>query len=178
MRRNYAGRRLQPPDQSARNHQADRDQLSSSHDPAENFTASGIVADEFQKIPGNAIENEISGQHLSVKFLALEDPHQNEKVRQLNRRLEELGGLERYSEGGVGIQIGDGIGESHSPEVSGRLAIAATCGEASYAPDGMAQFKSGSKTVPGRQRRHVVLTDIPDCRNRRADQPSRKNAAR
>src|ERR1700733_8719745 len=98
MRRNHSGRRLQPPDQSTCNYQANRNQLSTGHDAAENLTAPGIVANEFQKIAGDAVKDEISRQHLSVKFLTLEDPHQDKKIRQLDRRFEQLGGLERYSQ--------------------------------------------------------------------------------
>ena len=116
----------------------------------------------------------IGRQHLPVEFLALEQPHQNEEIRQFDRRFEKLRGLERYSQRRVGIQIGDGIGKRHAPEVTGRLAIATACGEASYSADGVPHREAGRKSVPGRKRRHTVLADVPDRRHGSAHQPAGK----
>src|SRR6185369_15872052 len=109
------------------------------HDSAEDLAASGIVTNEFQEIAGHAIENEIGRQHLSVELLAPEKPHQNEKVGQFDRRFEKLRRFQRYSQRSVGIQIGDGVGKSHAPEVMGRFAIATAGSETPHAPDGMSQ---------------------------------------
>ena len=58
----------------------------------------------------------------------------------------------------------------------GRLAIATAGGEASNAADGVPYREAGRKPVPGRQRRHTVLADIPDRRHRRADQSTGENS--
>ena len=158
-------------------HQANRDQLRPGHDSAKDLAAPGIVANEFQEIAGHAVENEVSRQHLPVEFLALEQPHQNEEIRQFDRRFEKLRGLKRYAQRSIGIRVGDGIGKRHAPEMMGRLAIAAAGGETSHAPDGVSQGQAGRERVPGRKRGHAVLADVPDRRHGRADQPSGKNAA-
>ena len=122
--------------------------------------------------------HEIGRQHLAIELLASEDPHQNEKIRQLDGRFEKLRGLEWYPQWCVGIQIGDGVGKSHTPEVVGRLAITAARSEASYAANGVSQSESGRKSIPGCQRRHAMLADIPHRRYGRPDQTSREDAAR
>ena len=172
---NHSRGRLQPPDQAARDHEADRDQLRPSHDSAEDLAASGIVANEFQEIAGHAVENEIGGQHLSVELLALEKPHENEKIGQFDRGFEKLRRLKRYAQRSIGVRISDRIGKGHSPEMMGGLAIAASGGKTSHAPDGVSQGQAGREGVPGGKRGHTVPAHVPRSRHRRADQPSREN---
>src|SRR6476660_3309818 len=173
-RRNRPGGRLQPPDESPGNHQTNGDQLGAGHDSAKYRAAPRIVAEEFQEIPGTTVEDEKGGQHLPVEFLALEQPHQNKEIRQFNRRFEKLRGFERYSQRRVGIQVGNRIGKRHAPEVTGRLAITASCGETSYSSDGVTHREAGRKSVPGGKRRHTMPADVPDRSGGSTQQPAGK----
>src|SRR5262249_39555963 len=58
-----------------------------------------------------------------------------------------------------------------------RLAIAAASGKAADASNRMTQSKTRRKCVPGSERGHVVLPDVPDRGQSRPDQSSRENAA-
>ena len=100
---------LEPPNYTAKNHQADRDQLGSAHEAAEYYAAAGIAAQELEEEAGHTVEHEISGEDLAIELLALQHPHQQEKVRQLYRELEKLGGLEGYVQGGLYQIVGHRI---------------------------------------------------------------------
>ena len=80
--------------------------------------------------------------------------------------------------GVYGIQIRNRVGERNAPEVSRRLAIAATGGKASHSSDSVAQSQSGCKRIPGRQRRHTMFPDIPDRSSGRAEQSTREDPPR
>ena len=147
------------------------------HKAAEDLAAARIVANEFQEKAGDAVEKEIGAEHLSIELFAREQPHKDEKICQLDRGFEKLRGLERDPQGCLGIRLRDGVGESHAPEMIGRLAIAAARGKAAHAPDGVSQGQSGSEGVPGRERRHVVLAHVPGRGRGRADQASGEDAA-
>ena len=137
----------------------------------------GIVAKEFQKITRHAIEDEKGGQYLSIELFALEQPHQDKEICQFDCRLEQLCGLKRHSSAEFKNSIGDGIGESHAPEMGCRLAIATAGGKASDPADSVAHCQPGGECVPGSQRRHIVFADVPDRRHRGAKQPAGKDSA-
>ncbi len=65
---------LQPPDQSAAYDQQNRNQLRSRHEPAEDFTASGIVAQKLDEVTLDSVENHETRPHLSIKFLTSDQP--------------------------------------------------------------------------------------------------------
>ena len=75
-------------------------------------------------------------------------------------------------------QLAERIGENHSPEMRRGLAIAAAGGEASDAPDGVAQRQPRRERVTGCQRRHAMFADVPRRRRKAADQSPGKHSAR
>jgi len=72
----------------------------------------------------------------------LEDPHQNEKIRQLNCRFEQLRGLERYPQWCVGILIGDRVGKASQQSFSDIREITEMAAEARRQDAGGAVTKS------------------------------------
>src|SRR5580698_3669606 len=115
LRRNGFQPRAQPPDQPAQHDQSDRDQLRASHDSAKYRSPPRIVANELQEITRNAIKEEVRGNHLAIELFPLEQPHQNEKIRQLNRRLKKLRRLQRNSQWRTHPCLCDRTGKSHAP---------------------------------------------------------------
>ncbi len=82
-----------PPDKSTEDDQTDRDQLRAAHDAAKHFAAARIVANEFEEIACDAVQDQKRCEDLSVEFLSLEQPHQDEKVGEFNRSFKQLGWL-------------------------------------------------------------------------------------
>src|SRR5580658_1833887 len=58
------------------------------------------------------------------------------------------------------------------------FAVAATCGEAADAADGVAQCEAGRKRITSSKRWHVVFPDVPGCGRECGEQASGKNSAR
>ena len=73
--------------------------------------------------------------------------------------------------------VGQGIGESDSPEVIRRLPVAASGGKAADPANGMAQCKPRSKGVAGTQGGHVVLAHEPCRHGKGRYQTSREHAS-
>src|SRR6202050_5462915 len=80
----------QPPDHTAAYHQPDCDQLRPRHRPAKHRPAPRIVPQIFQKKSRHTIDEQERAKHLAIEFSVLQKPHQEEEVRQLDRRLEQL----------------------------------------------------------------------------------------
>src|SRR5690348_446713 len=148
--------RTKPPDQAAAHDKQKRDQLRARHHASENFAAARIVAQEFEQIPGYAVQKQVSAEDLAIKFLAAKQPHQQHEVRQLHRRFEQLGRFERNSERGSNLFVSKLTGEGDSPEMMSLLAIAATCGKAANAADGMPKSQSWRKRIGSGQGGHMV----------------------
>src|SRR5579863_6122111 len=126
LRRNRLQPRPQPPDQPRPR-----------HDSTEHRASSGIVAQELKKIAGHAVKEKIGCEHLSVELFPFEQPHQEKEIRQLNRRLEKLRGFERNAQRRAYPGLSNWTGESHTPEMIRRLAVAAACGETTYSSQRM-----------------------------------------
>src|SRR5580704_3761177 len=120
----------EPPDHSAHDHQADRDELSARHDAAEYGAAAGIVPQEFQKIASYAIQDEVGCENLSIEALTREQPGQQHEVRKLDGRFKELSRFEGMTERRPHQLVGDWIIERHTPPRGGGLSPAAARGEA------------------------------------------------
>src|SRR5438309_9708208 len=112
---------LEPPDHAAQNHQPDRDHLCSAHQPAKRRAASRIPAQEFQKEPSHSVQDQVSAEYLAIKFLALQHPHQQEEVRQLDCESEKLRGLEGLIQRGADQIVPHRIRESHATPGMRRL---------------------------------------------------------
>src|SRR2546428_10561737 len=91
----------QPPDQPAGDDQENRDQLCACHHPPEDRTTARVIADEFQEVACDPIENEIGSEDPPVKFFALEHPGQDEEIRQLDSGFKKLRRLERFIQWGT-----------------------------------------------------------------------------
>jgi hypothetical protein len=62
-------RRFTQPEHTSRDDQEDRNQLRARHGAAKNFATPWIVAQEFQEVPSEAVEEEISSNDLAIKLL-------------------------------------------------------------------------------------------------------------
>src|SRR5690348_9877378 len=80
---------LEEPDQPARDHEHQRDELRPSHDP-EHRAAFRIVAHELNKVPCKAVEEHVSADHLTVEALVPDQPVEHEKIDQLDHGLVQL----------------------------------------------------------------------------------------
>src|SRR6266852_3326105 len=159
----------QPPDQPAGDDQENRNQLRASHHSPEDRTAPGIIADEFQEVACDPIEDEISSKNLSIKLLAVEHPSQDEEIRQLNSGFKKLRRRDRFIQWGANYSVRNRVGKRHPPEVMRRLPIAAASGKTAYPSNRVPERQSRSKSIAGGQWRHVVSADVPGRRGQGAD---------
>ena len=134
----------QPPDQPTAHDQQNRNQLCSRHQPAEDFAASGIVAQEFDEVTLDAVQDHEAAPNLSVELLAPEQPHQQQKIEELGRGFDQLRRLNPDAERSPANSIRQRIREDDAPEVIGRFAITAAGRKTTKA----------SKDVPKSQRSH------------------------
>src|ERR1019366_10576589 len=89
---------LQPPDQSASDDQQNQNQLRSRHQPAEDFTASGIVAQELDEITLDSVQDHESGPHLPIEPLPCEQPGQQQEIEKLGCGLDQLRRFKSHAE--------------------------------------------------------------------------------
>ena len=167
----------QPPDQAAGKHQADCDQLRTGHDSAEHRPAPGIIAEEFEKVAGNAVKKEVCAEDLAIKFLPFQHPHQNKEIRQFDGRLEQLGWFESSSQRCSDPGLRQGILERHAPKMGSWFAVAATRRKTSDAANSMAQSQPRSECVAGGQGGHIVFMDVPGCGDERGNESAGKYSA-
>ena len=113
--------------------------MGSSHDAAEDGSAAGVVAKEFQEIARNSVEEQVRPEHLAFKFLALQHPGEDAEVRQLDSRFEKLCRFQRYSERSTHPRMGQRVFEGYAPEMSSWLAIATASRKTTHAPNCMPQ---------------------------------------
>lgn len=168
---------VEPPDQAASNDEQNRNQLRSGHDTAEDFAASGIVAQELDEIAFDSVEDHETGPHLAIEFLASEEPGKEQEVEELGSGFDELSGLDTDTQWSSADVVRQLIGESDSPEMIGGLAITATGGEAAKASEDVAESEAGSEAVDGTQGRHVMTTDVPGGSEQAGDQAAGKYAS-
>src|SRR5882724_20291 len=81
---------LEPPDESAADHEQDRDQLCAGHDSAKDFAASRIATQELDKVALNSVQDHEAGKHLPIKLLSFEQPHQENKVKEFGGGFDQL----------------------------------------------------------------------------------------
>src|SRR5258708_27253945 len=127
--RGYRPRRsaLQPPDQAATDDQTDRDQLGSGHHSAEDFTSAGVAAQKLDEVTFDSVKDHETGKHLAIELLALEHPHQENKVEELGCRFDQLRWFQSLVERGPGPTARYRVLEDDTPEIIGVLAVTASC---------------------------------------------------
>jgi hypothetical protein len=177
-RRNRLRPGPQPPDQSTGKHQPHRDQLRARHRAAKDRPAAVIVAQIFEEESGDAVDEHERANDLAFKLPALEQPHEEEEIRQLHRRLEQLRGFEGFVQGRSRNGVRQRIVEDYAPPVMRLFPVAASRGKAADAAYSVSQRQAGRKRVAGPQRRHLVSPHIPGRRHERGQQASGKNSAR
>ena len=91
------GGRPQVPDNSAGENKPYRDELGSAQNSAENRAAARVITKEFQEKSRNTVEKKVCPENLAIEFLAFEHPGEKEEDAQLDRRLKQLGGLQRVT---------------------------------------------------------------------------------
>ena len=167
----------QPPDEASGNDQPDRDELCSRHSAAEDGTPAGIVADEFQKEPGHSVDEHKCADDLAIKFLALEQPHQDEKISKLDRRFKQLCGFKWYVQGRAGDGVRERITEDDTPPMMSWFAVATSGGETTETANGVTKSEPRGEGITRTQRGHVMLPDVPCGCYERQEQASRENAS-
>src|ERR1700685_2129036 len=178
LRRNGLQPRTQPPDQPAEQDQSDRDQLRPCHDSAKHRPTSGIVAQELKKITRHTVQDEISRDDLPVELFPLQQPHQDEEIRQLDRRFKKLRRLQRNSPRRAHPSLRTRTGKGHAPEMRRRFAIAAARRKTTHASKCVSKCQPGCERITSSKRGHAPLVDIPRRRRKSANEPARKNTAR
>src|SRR6266403_435534 len=116
---------FEPPDESTANHEQDRDQLCAGHDSAKDFAASGIAAQKLDEIALNPIQDHKSRKHLPIKLLALEQPHQQNKIEEFGRGFDQLRRFQGNSQRRPRPVVRQLAVERYAPEVMGFFSIAA-----------------------------------------------------
>src|SRR5450631_399106 len=168
---------LQPPDHSTADHQQDRNQLRSRHQPAEDFSASGIVAQELDEVTLNSVKDHEAAKHLPIEPLALEQPDQQQKIEELGSGFDQLCRFNPDTERSSTDRIRQRIRKDHAPEVIGRFAVTAPCRETTEAPKDVSKGKPRRDGVGGPQRRHPVTPHVPRSREQRGNQSTGKYAS-
>src|ERR1700676_2174216 len=169
---------LQPPDQSTADDQQNRNQLCSRHQAAEDFAAPWIVAQEFDEVTLDSVQDHECAPHLPIEFLSTEQPGQQQEIEKLGCGFDQLCWFNPDAERSSTDGIRQRIREDDAPEVIGRLAVTAARRETTEASEDVAKGKSGSETIGGPQHRHVMAPHVPDGREERGNQPAGKNASR
>src|SRR4030081_1539268 len=169
---------LQPPDQSTANDQQNRNQLCSRHQPAKDFAAPRIVAQELDEVALDSVQDHESAPHLPIEFLSAEQPGQQQEVEELGCGLDQLCRFNPDAERSSTDGIRQRIGEDDAPEVIGWLTVTAACRETAEASEDVAKRKSRSEPIGCAQHRHVVAPHVPDGREERGNQAARKYASR
>ena len=177
LRRHVLRPRPQPPDQPAADNQPYRNQLRARHRAAEHRPAARIVAQKFQKKSRHAVNKHERTEHLAIEFSTLQQPHQEEEIRQLHRRLEQLRRLERHVERSAGNRVCQGIRKHYAPEMMRLFPIAASRREAADASNCMSQGQPWRKRIASSQRGHVMPAYIPGRRQKRGNQAAGKNSS-
>src|SRR5208282_515625 len=155
-----------------------RNQLRSRHQPAENFTASGIAAQELDEVALDSVQDHVAAKHLPIEPLALEQQHQQQEIEKLGCGFDQLCRFDPDAERRSTDGIRQRIREDNAPEVIGRFAVTAACREATEASEDVAKGQSGSEGVGGAQRRHAMALNVPRRHEERADQSAGKYASR
>jgi len=168
---------LQPPDQPTTDDEQNRNQLRSRHQAAEDFAASGIVAQELDEVTFDSIQNHESTPHLSIKFLTLEEPGEEQEIAELGRGLDQLRRFNPDAEWSSTDRIRQRIIEDHTPEVARRFAVTATGRETAEAAEYVSKGKPGSEGIGCSQRRHVVTPHVPGRHQERANQSAGEHAS-
>src|ERR1700675_827315 len=81
---------FQPPDQSTANDQQNRNQLRSRHQPAKDFAASRIGAQELDEVTLDSLQHHESAAHLPIEFLSTEQPGQQQEIEKLGGGFDQL----------------------------------------------------------------------------------------
>src|ERR1039458_9525447 len=169
---------LQPPDQSASDDQQNRNQLRSRHQPAEDFTASGIVAQELDEVALDSVQDHKAAKHLPIEPLAPEQPGQQQEIEKLGCRFDQLCRFNPDAERSSTDGIRQRIREDDAPEVICRFAVTAAGRETTEASEDVSKGQPGSEGVGGAQQRHAMTPHVPDRREERGNQSAGKYASR
>src|SRR5260370_22289780 len=82
------------PQQTAGDDHENVDQLRGRHQTVKNTATVGVAAQKFQKVTGNAVEEQICSENLAVKFLAAEKPPHQRQSEHLNQECLNLRGMQ------------------------------------------------------------------------------------
>src|SRR6266853_5474967 len=169
---------LQPPDQSTANDQQNRNQLCSRHQPAKDFTAPWIVAQELDEVTLDSVQDHESAPHLPIEFLSTEQPGQQQEIEELGGGFDQLCRFNPDAERSQTDVMRQLICEDHTPEMTRRLAVAAARRETTEASEDVAKRKARSEAVGGTQHRHVMAPHVPDGREQGGNQSAGKYSSR
>src|SRR5436305_401545 len=96
-RQHHFRSRPQVPNDPAAENESEGDELGSAEHSSKYRASARIVAQKFQEESCNAVQEKICPENLPVEFFVLEHPGEKKEDAQLNRRLEQLGGLKRVA---------------------------------------------------------------------------------
>ena len=74
---------FEPPDGSSTDDEQQGNQLCKCHDSAKNFAPPRIAPQELNKVALDPVEDHEGSEHLPVKLLAFQQPHQQNKIEEL-----------------------------------------------------------------------------------------------
>lgn len=151
--------------------------MRSGHHSTEYFATAWIAAQEFDEVSFDPVEDHESGKNLSIKLLALEQPHQQHKIEELGGGFDQLRRFQSFVKWRARPTASQRVGEDDSPEMIGGLAVAAAGRETAKAAEHVSKGEPGSEGVAGPQRWHVPPSYIPRSHEQRADQTTRKNSS-
>src|ERR1017187_7688638 len=152
---------FQPPDQPTADDQQNRNQLCSRHHSAENFAAPGIVAQKFDEVTLDAVQDHEAAPNLSVELLAPEQPHQQQKIEKLSRGFDQLRRLNPDAGRSPANSIRQRIREDDAPEGMGRFAITAASRKTTKASRDGPKSRPGPEAIAGAPPRLVMPPHVP-----------------
>ncbi len=88
-----------------------------------------------------------------------------------------MGWFKRDAQRGPYNGVGQWVGEGDAPEMMRLFSVAAACGEAAEAANGVAHSEAGSEAVKGTQSGHVMFAQEPDGYGECGEQAAGKNAS-
>lgn len=155
-----------PPEEGAGEHEPNADQLHQRNAIVEHQRTAGISAEKFNRASLDAVEHEVSSEHLACETLAFGEPNEEQKIKEFGGGFIQLRWVQRNAQRSARDSTGDLAGEGDAPGQRRRLAVAAASREAAKTANGMAEGQSDCKSVQHGEHRHLLKMCVQDdCQN-------------
>src|SRR5579859_7843933 len=170
---------MQFPGHRARHSQRNySDKLRSGEKVIKNKSAVFITPQKLDKEARHCVKCEVNNKNLTVVFLVPVGQKQNSKNKKCGQRFEYLRGINANAQRHPGKVMTDRIGEDHSQERRGGLAVIAARGITTQAANALRQGDAGHINIKNLQERQAINLDVPDRKKSCGGETAVKYAAR